>query len=355
MIDLRSDTVTQPTPEMRRAMAEAPVGDDVYGDDPSIRALEQRTAELLGKEDAVFMVSGTMTNQVAIRTHTEAGDEVLADRGAHIAVLERGAPAVMSGVTLRALAGNNGIFSADDVRAAIRTPHPFLPAVQPPTRLLCLENTHNIGGGTVWPLETLRAVAVAGRAAGLALHLDGARLWNAAVASGVAESVWGEAFDTVSVCFSKGLGAPVGSALAGPRPLIARARRFKALFGGGIRQGGIVAAGALWALEHHRARLAEDHARARRMAMLLVRIPEIDIDAATVETNIIRFRLRRLSAAAFVDACFAHGVHLLPSGAAGVRAVTHLGIADDDIERACAVIADVIKEDDAAAFAGAPR
>lgn len=153
MIDLRSDTVTQPTPEMRRAMAEAPVGDDVYGDDPSIRALEQRTAELFGKEDAVFMVSGTMTNQVAIRTHTEAGDEVLADRGAHIAVLERGAPAVMSGVTIRALAGNNGIFSADDVRAAIRTPHPFLPAVQPPTRLLCLENTHNNGGGTVWPLE----------------------------------------------------------------------------------------------------------------------------------------------------------------------------------------------------------
>jgi len=355
MIDLRSDTVTQPTPEMRRAMAEAPVGDDVYGDDPSIRALEQRTAELLGKEDAVFMVSGTMTNQVAIRTHTEAGDEVLADRGAHIAVLERGAPAVMSGVTIRALAGNNGIFSADDVRAAIRTPHPFLPAVQPPTRLLCLENTHNIGGGTVWPLEMLRAVAAAGRAAGLALHLDGARLWNAAVASGVAESVWAEAFDTVSVCFSKGLGAPVGSALAGPRPLIARARRFKALFGGGIRQGGIVAAGALWALEHHRERLAEDHARARRMAALLAQIPEIDIDAATVETNIVRFRLRRLSAAAFVNACFAHGVYLLPSGAAGVRAVTHLGIADDDIERACAVIADVIKEDDVAAFAGAPR
>ena len=199
MIDLRSDTVTRPTPAMRRAMADAPVGDDVYGDDPSIRALEQRTAELLGKDDAVFMVSGTMTNQVALRAHTEAGDEVLADRGAHIAVLERGAPAALSGLTMRTLPGRNGIFSADDVRAAIRTPHPFLPAVQPPTKLLCLENTHNLGGGTVWPLETLRAVTAAGRAAGLAVHLDGARLWNAAVASGVAEAVWAEPFDTVSV------------------------------------------------------------------------------------------------------------------------------------------------------------
>ena len=355
MIDLRSDTVTRPTPAMRRAMADAPVGDDVYGDDPSIRALEQRTAELLGKDDAVFMVSGTMTNQVALRAHTEAGDEVLADRGAHIVVLERGAPAALSGLTMRALPGRNGIFSADDVRAAIRTPHPFLPAVQPPTKLLCLENTHNLGGGTVWPLETLRAVTAAGRAAGLAVHLDGARLWNAAVASGVAEAVWAEPFDTVSVCFSKGLGAPVGSALAGPREFIGRARRFKALFGGGIRQGGIVAAGALWALEHHRARLADDHARARRMATLLAQIPEIDIDAAAVETNIVRFRLRRLSAATFVDACFVHGVHLLPSGSSGVRAVVHLDIGNDDIERACAVIEDVLEDGDVAAFAGAPR
>ena len=355
MIDLRSDTVTRPTPAMRQAMAEAPVGDDVYGDDPTIRALEQRTAEVLGKEDAVFMVSGTMTNQVALRTHTEAGDEVLADVGAHIAVLERGAPAALSGLTIRPLPGQNGIFTPDDVRAAIRTPHAFLPAVQPPTKLLCLENTHNLGGGTVWPLETLRETAAAGRAAGLAVHLDGARLWNAAIASGVAETVWAEPFDSVSVCFSKGLGAPVGSALAGSAAFVSRARRFKALFGGGVRQGGIVAAGALCALDHHRSRLADDHARAQRMAQRLAAIPEVDLDAATVQTNIVRFRLRRLSAAAFVDACFAHGVHLLPSGKAAVRAVIHLDISDDDIDRACDAIAAVLADDAVGAFAGAPR
>ncbi|HYN37853.1 MAG TPA: GntG family PLP-dependent aldolase, partial [Rhodospirillales bacterium] len=320
------------------------VGDDVYGDDPSVRALERRTAELLGKDDAVFMVSGTMTNQVALRAHTEAGDEVLADAAAHIAVLERGAPAALSGLTLRGLPGRHGIFSAEDVRQAIRTPHPFLPSVQPPTKLLCLENTHNIGGGSVWPIDALRDVVAAGRAAGLAVHLDGARLWNAAVATGIAEATWAEPFDTVSVCFSKGLGAPVGSALAGPAAFVARARRFKALFGGGIRQGGIVAAGALWALAHHRDRLADDHARARRLAQRLAEMSAIDIDPAAVATNIVRFRLRRLTAAAFVDACFARGVHMLPAGRSGVRAVTHLDVSDADTERACAVIEGVIAD-----------
>lgn len=342
LIDLRSDTVTRPTAAMRRAMAEAPVGDDVYGDDPSILALERRTAELLGKDDAVFMVSGTMTNQVALRAHTESGDEVLADIAAHIAVLERGAPAALSGLTVRGLPGRNGVFTADNVRAAIRTPHPFLPAVQPPIKLLCLENSHNLGGGTIWPRDVLQDVVAAARGAGLAVHLDGARLWNAAVAGGVAEAALAEPFDTVSVCFSKGLGAPVGSALAGPRAFIARARRFKALLGGGIRQGGIVAAGALWALEHHRARLVEDHARASRLAGRLATMRGIDIDGSKVMTNIVRFRLRSLSAAAFVDACFARGVHLLPAGPAGVRAVTHLDIGDDDIDRASAVIEDVL-------------
>ena len=342
MIDLRSDTVTRPTPAMRTAMAGAPVGDDVYGDDPTVRALERRTAELLGKDDAVFMVSGTMTNQVALRVHTESGDEVLADAAAHIAVLERGAPAALSGLTVRGLPGRNGIFSADDVRAALRAPHPFIPPVQPPTKLLCLENTHNVGGGAVWPLDVLADVAAAGRAAGLAVHLDGARLWNAAVASHIAEAVWAQPFDTVSVCFSKGLGAPVGSALAGPRDLIARARRFRALFGGGIRQGGIVAAGALWALEHHRTRLVEDHARARRLGDRLAAVPGIALDVSTVETNIVRFQLRGLSAATFVDACFAKGVHLLPSGRSGVRAVTHLDLDDADIDRACVVVEEVV-------------
>ena len=345
MIDLRSDTVTKPTPAMRRAMADAPVGDDVYGDDPSIGALERRTAELLGKEDAVYMVSGTMTNQVALRAHTESGDEVLADAAAHIAVLERGAPAALSGITLRGLPGRNGIFTAADVRAALRVPHVFLPPTQTPTKILCLENTHNIGGGTIWPLPAIGAVAEVARAHGLKLHLDGARLWNAAVATGIAEAQYAAQFDTVSVCFSKGLGAPVGSALAGSRAFISRARRFKALFGGGIRQGGIVAAGALYAIEHHRVRLADDHAKARRFAERIASLPGIAVDLATVQTNIVRFRLTEMAAQAFVDRCYAQGVHMLSSGARGVRAVMHLDVDEADVDRAAAVLQGVLKRE----------
>lgn len=341
MIDLRSDTVSRPSAAMRRAMAEAPVGDDVYGDDPSIGALERRTAEILGKEDAVYMVSGTMTNQMALRAHTESGDEVLADANAHIAVLERGAPAALSGLTLRGLSGAAGIFTAEDVRAAIRTAHPFMPPTQPPTKLLCLENTHNIGGGSIWPIAGIRAVAAEARHHGLRLHLDGARLWNAAVATGIPEHEWAAPFDTVSVCFSKGLGAPVGSALSGPRDFIARARRFKALFGGGIRQGGIVAAGALFALENNRARLSEDHANAERLARRLASLPGIVIDPATVQTNIVRFRLHA-AAGPFVERCHQSGLHMLPSGASGVRAVTHLDIGASDIDRAAEIIEHVL-------------
>lgn len=342
MIDLRSDTVSRPTGAMRQAMAAAAVGDDVYGDDPSIAALERRTAEILGKEEAVFMVSGTMTNQVALRAHTEAGDEVLADVQAHIAVLERGAPAALSGLTVRALCGKNGIFDDNAVRAAMRLPQPFLPVTQPPTRLLCIENTHNLGGGRVWPMSILLKVAAAARQSGLLLHLDGARLWNAAVRSGIPEHEWAKPFDTVSVCFSKGLGAPVGSALAGSRQLVARARRFKALFGGGIRQGGIVAAGALFALEHNRQRLAEDHANAQLLATRLAMLPGIRIDPDAVETNIVRFRLARMPSSLFVNACHERGVHMLPSGFDGVRAVTHLDVSPDDIVRASSIIEQVM-------------
>jgi threonine aldolase len=342
MIDLRSDTVTRPTAAMRRVMADAEVGDDVYGDDPTVCALEERTAALLGKDAAVFMPTGTMTNQVALRAHTQAGDEVLADAGAHVAVLERGAPAALSGLTMRPLPGRNGIFTAADVDAAVRVRHPFLPAIQPPQTLVCVENTHNLGGGRVWPLEQLLQAAAAARRHGLGLHLDGARLWNAAVASGVAEAAYAQPFDSISVCFSKGLGAPMGSALAGDRAFIARARRFKALFGGGFRQAGIVAAGALYALDHHRERLAEDHANARLLADGLAAIDGIVIDAGLVETNIVRFRLTAMPAAAFVERCHAAGVFLLPAAGDGVRAVLHLGVARDDVLGALAVIARIV-------------
>ncbi|MGF1640904.1 MAG: threonine aldolase family protein [Rhodospirillales bacterium] len=343
MIDLRSDTVSRPTAAMRRAMAAAEVGDDVYGDDPTVLALERRTAEILGKEAACYMPTGTMTNQVAIRAHTEPGDEVLTDVGAHVSVLERGAPAALSGVTIRPLPGRNGVFSAADVHAAIRLAHPFMPSTSiPPVRLVCIENTHNVGGGTVWPLEAIHDVAHAARRHGLALHLDGARLWNATAATGVAEAAFAEPFDSVSVCFSKGLGAPMGSALAGDAAFVARARRFKALFGGGFRQAGIVAAGALYAVEHHRARLADDHANAQVFAAGLAALAGVDVDAARVQTNIVRFRITAMAAGTFADRCHDAGLHLIPSGTESLRAVFHIGITKSDVLRALAIVERVL-------------
>jgi threonine aldolase len=212
----------------------------------------------------------------------------------------------------------------------------------PPVRLVCVENTHNVGGGTVWPLETIHEVARAARRHGLALHLDGARLWNASAASGIAEAAYAEPFDSVSVCFSKGLGAPVGSALAGDAAFVERARRFKAMFGGGFRQAGIVAAGALYALEHHRVRLAEDHANARTLAEGLAAIAGIEVDVATVRTNIVRFRVTAMAAGTFADRCFDAGLHMVPSGAEQMRAVLHLGVAAAEVGEALSIIEAVI-------------
>jgi threonine aldolase len=274
MIDLRSDTVTMPTPEMRAAMAAAEVGDDVLGDDPTVAALERRTADVLGKEAAVYMPSGTMTNQVAIRAHTEPGDELFCEAEAHCYYYEAGAPAALSGVMCRLIEGRRGIFSAADLKKLLRPANIH----HPRSRLVCLENTHNRGGGSIWPLEASAEVASAAREAGMAMHLDGARLWNASVATGIAEKTYAAHFDSLSVCFSKGLGAPVGSALAGSPEFIQRARRFRKMFGGGMRQAGIIAAGALYALEHHRARLADDHANAKALAEGLAEIRGLEVD-----------------------------------------------------------------------------
>ncbi|MFD7446538.1 threonine aldolase family protein [Streptomyces sp. NPDC059909] len=345
MIDLRSDTCSRPTPAMRRAMAQAEVGDDVYGDDPTVKALEERTAQLLGKEDAVYMPTGTMTNQVGIRVHTEPGDAVLFEQSAHVYLLEGGAPSAYSGVLPRLLPGTRGIFTADAVRTAVGSPHPFFPSTVPaPVRLLCVENTHNSGGGTVWPLEDIQAVAAAGRERALALHLDGARLWHASVASGVGEADYAAPFDTVSVCFSKALGAPVGSCLAGPADLIARARRFKQQIGGGFRQAGIVAAGALHALEHHRERLDETHAHARWFAEGVASLKGVDLEPSTVQTNIVRFRLTNARAAVFVEEMHRRGVHMLPSGEDGVRAVFYLDIGQAETNTAIAAIEETLTE-----------
>jgi len=343
MIDLRSDTCSRPTPDMRQAMANAEVGDDVYGHDPTVKALERRTAELLGKEDAAYMPSGSMTNQVAVRTHTEPGDAVLFDQYAHVYLFEGGAPAAFSGVLPRALPGVRGIFSAADVDAAIGLPHPFFPStLQEPAKLLCVENTHNVGGGAICPLAALTAVTDAGRRHRLALHLDGARLWHASAVTGIAEADYARHFDSVSVCFSKALGAPIGSCLAGPRDFIARARRFKQQMGGGFRQAGIIAAGALHALDHHRPRLGEVHALAARFAQGLAQIEEIAIDPATVETNSVRYRLKTIAAGVFVEEAHRRGLLMLPAGPDAVRAVFYLDIAPEDVDGALRIIRETL-------------
>ncbi|MGW1916920.1 threonine aldolase family protein [Streptomyces sp. NPDC002076] len=345
MIDLRSDTCSRPDTAMRNAMARAEVGDDVYGDDPTVKALEERTAQLLGKEDAVYMPTGTMTNQVGIRVHTEPGDAVLFEESAHVYLLEGGAPSAYSGVLPRLLPGTRGVFSADAVHAAAGSPHPFFPWTIPaPVRLLCVENTHNNGGGTVWPLEEINEVAAAGRERELALHLDGARLWHASVASGASEADYAAPFDTVSVCFSKALGAPIGSCLAGPADLIARARRFKQQLGGGFRQAGIVAAGALHALDHHRERLHETHANARWFAEGVASLNGVDLDPSTVQTNIVRFRLTSTKAAAFAEEMYRRRVHVLPSGEDEIRAVFYLDIGEGETDTAIAAVERTLAE-----------
>jgi threonine aldolase len=339
-IDLRSDTVTLPTPAMRAAMAQAEVGDDVFGDDPTVRRLEERTAETLGKEAALYVPSGTMSNQVALRSHTEPGDEVLVDANAHVYYYEGGAPAALSGVMCRCLQGDRGIFSGADIEAVLRPSDPHFA----PTRLVCLENTHNRGGGSIWPLDRMAEVARVARAHGLRLHLDGARLWNASVASGVPERDYAACADSVSVCFSKGLGAPVGSALAGSRDFIARARRFRKQLGGGMRQAGIIAAGALYALEHHRERLAEDHANARALATGLAELPGLALDPASVQTNLVRFRVLCLPAAELVRRLKAAGVWVLAVAPDAIRAVTNLNVSADDIRDVLEKTRQIVRE-----------
>ncbi len=342
-IDLRSDTVSLPTPEMRAVIAAAEVGDDVYGDDPTVRRLEERTAELLGKDAAVFTPTGTMSNQIAIRCQTEPGDLVLAERHAHAYLVESGGPAALSGATVVGLPGIRGVFSAAQVQDAVRTPHPMVPeACYPAARLLAAENTHNFAGGAVWPLSALRETAAAARALGLRTHLDGARLWHASTATGIPEKRYAEKFDTVSVCFSKGLGAPMGSCLAGDGPLIRRARRFRQLFGGGFRQAGLMAAGALYALENHRERLADDHRRARLLADGLACLPGIVLDPEEVETNIVRFRTSGVDAFSLAERLLDRGVAVLPGSRSGMRVIPHLGIRDEEVAEALAAFREVL-------------
>lgn len=318
-------------------MAEAELGDDVFGEDPTVNKLEEETALVLGKEAAMFVPSGTMANQIAVRTHTEPGDEIVVEASAHIYYYEAGAPAALAGVMCRCIPGNRGIFCGADLEAVLRPRDLHFP----PTRLVCIENTHNRGGGKVWRLEQIADVAAVARKHGLRLHMDGARLWNAAVATGVPEREFAVFFDSVSVCFSKGLGAPVGSALVGTREFISRARRFRKQYGGGMRQAGVIAAGALYALRHHRARLTQDHANAMRLARGLAELPGIVIEPESVETNIVLFKITTSSASEFVAKLEKFGVRMLATGHDTVRAVTNLNVSAEDIEIALTKIAEV--------------
>jgi len=341
LIDLRSDTVTKPSPEMRKTMAEAEVGDDVFAGDPTVNRLQDMVASLLGKEAAIFVPSGSMANSTAIRTQTQPGDEIILHTDSHAYHYEAGSQSALSGCSVRLLPGPRGLFTADDVRAAIRPDDSHFPR----SSLIIVENTHNVGGGTVWPIDRIPPIREAASEFGLKMHLDGARLLNACIATGHSAAEYAQYFDTVSICFSKGLGAPVGSTVAGSAETIRRVHRFRKMFGGGMRQAGIIAAGALYALEHNITRLADDHANAKLLAKALADMPGVSIDPETVETNIVYFDVdaAKCTAQDFCETLRQMGVWMLPLGSQRVRAVTHLDVSRENIEQAITVLRGVLE------------
>jgi len=324
---------------MRKAIAEAEVGDDVFGEDPTANRLQERVAEMLGKEAALFVASGTMGNEVSIQSHTRPGDEVICEEGAHCYNYEGGAAALLSGAQMYPLRGKQGVITAEQIQAAIRPPEDHYPR----TRLIVIENTHNRAGGTIFPIEEIARIHQVAQRYGLKMHLDGARLWNASVATGIPPREYAKYFDSVSVCFSKGLGAPVGSAIAGARDFIAVAHRYRKTYGGGMRQVGILAAAALYALEHHLERLEEDHQNARYFAEEVSRLPGISIDLETVQTNIVVMDISRsrYTVPQAVEALKERGVLVVPFGRTTLRAVTHLDVSRQDVETAVTVYGEV--------------
>jgi threonine aldolase len=330
-IDLRCDTVTKPTPAMRQWMAKAEVGDDVYGEDPTINALQKKVAVILGKEATIFVPSGTMANQLAIKAHTQPGDEVILEATSHPFNFEGGAGAVLSGVQFSCLTGNRGILERSQIEEAIRPyDHHF-----PVSRLICLENTHNRGGGTIYPLKNIIAISKLAKAKDLRVHLDGARLWNASAASGIKPREYARWADSVSVCLSKGLGAPVGSLVAGSKTFIDRVHRFRKMFGGGMRQAGILAAAGLYALDHHLDRLKEDHRKAKRLALGLSELKGVYINPEHTETNIVIFDVvnQGMTAPGVAEAMKKKGILIHPFSKAQIRLVTHLDVSAEAIEK----------------------
>jgi threonine aldolase len=336
MIDLRSDTVTRPTAAMKEAMMAAELGDDVFGDDPTVNALQEKFAALVGKEQALYVPSGTMANEICIRAQTEPGDEIIAEGHSHFYFYEGGGPAALAGCQTRFVEGNRGIFTGRQVVRLLRPSDPhFCPA-----RLVVIENTHNGGGGKVWPVEAVADVASACHERGLRVHLDGARLMNACVAAGVSPADYAACVDTISVCFSKGLGAPIGSIVAGDAETMARAYRFRKMFGGGLRQAGLLAAACIYALDHHVDRLAEDHDKAKTFARVIAESPRIRLDPATVETNMVYFDLAddAPSAERLCERLGERGVLMLPVAQRTCRAVTHLDVSADQVRDAAEMV-----------------
>ena len=340
-IDLRSDTVTRPTPEMRRAMAEAEVGDDVFGDDPTVNSLQEYAAELLGKEAGLYVPTGSMGNQVSLGSLARPGDEVVCEADAHFLHYEGGSASVHLGLMMRPLVGSNGVISADQVSDAIRvgTEH------NPHTAVVAMENTHNSAGGRVFPIDEARAVSKVTRERGVALHMDGARIFNAQAATGTPAAEWAACVDTLTFCFSKGLGAPVGSMVVGSTEVIAEAHRLRKRLGGGMRQAGVIAAAARVALETGPARLADDHANARRLAEVLADLNPDSVDLDAVETNMIYVNLGAFdtNGSEVSDALRSEGVLTLGGPTTMMRLVTHRDVSSDDIEAACRALVKVLK------------
>jgi len=344
MIDLRSDTVTKPTDAMRQAMARAEVGDDVYGEDPTVNRLQEMAAAMFGKKAALFVPSGTMANQLAIRLHTQPGQEVIVESHAHIVRYEQGAAGALAGVQLHWVVGTRGLISAEQVEAAIRPKDQH--TIQ--TALICLENTHNSGGGTIYPLATIERIRAVAATHGIPMHLDGARLFNAVAATTLPAASYAQHFETLSVCLSKGLGAPAGSLLMmNDLTLLEKAKRLRRMYGGAMRQSGILAAAGIYALEHHIGRLKVDHDHAKRLARRLQQIQTVRVSPQDVDTNIVIFDVigHHLTAPAIVAALKQAGVLIHAIGGTGFRAVTHLDVSSAEIDQAGDIFARVLADE----------
>lgn len=334
-VDLRSDTVTQPSPEMRAAMASAKVGDDVFGEDPTVNELQEAVARMFDKEAGLFVPSGTMGNQLAVKTHTQPGNEIILEADAHIFKYEAGAAGMLSGVITKILPGVNGVLTAEQIERSVNHLDDIHAA---PTGLIALENTHNRAGGTIYPLEEIKKISEMAHRRRIPLHLDGARIMNACVAANIKPMEYGKCFDSISICLSKGLGAPVGSVLTGTKAFIDKARYYRKAYGGGMRQVGILAAAGLYALRHHMDKLGEDHQKARKLAEAVAAIKAFSIDLSTVQTNIVIFSVKNGTSYDVIDQLKSQGILAIPFSDVKIRFVTHLDVSMEDIDHTIRIL-----------------